>query len=137
MPGRVRERPVLAPAGHASVDEARVPGEADVGPEPQPLGDPRPEPLDERVGLLDQAQDGLHAVGMLQVDGDVASAARVEHEPARPGRALDELDPLHPHHLGAHVGQQRARERSRPDPGELDDLHPVQWSHGRSFTRRR
>ena len=94
--GRVRERTVLAPSGHAPVDEARVAREARVGPEPEPLGHARAEPLDERVGLLDQAQHGLDAVGVLQVDGDVAPAARVEREPARPGARARRARPARP-----------------------------------------
>ena len=54
--GRVRERPVLAPAGHAAVHEPRVAGEARVGADAEPLGHAGPEALDQRVGLLDQAQ---------------------------------------------------------------------------------
>ena len=55
MPGRLRQRPVLTPAGDAAVDEAGVAREAIVGAEPEPLGDARPEPLDQRVGALDEA----------------------------------------------------------------------------------
>ena len=59
----LRVRTVLAPAGHAPVDELRVPGEAGVRSDAEPLGDARPEPLDERVGLLDEREHGLDAVG--------------------------------------------------------------------------
>ena len=61
--GRVRERPVLAPAGHAAVHEPRVAGEADVGPEAEALGDAGPEALDQRVGRLDEPQHRLDAFG--------------------------------------------------------------------------
>ena len=60
-PARVGERPVLAPAGHAAVDEARVAREADVGAEAEPLHHAGAETLDEHVGALDQAQGGLDA----------------------------------------------------------------------------
>ena len=63
--GRGRERTVLAPAGHASVDEAGVARQAHVGPETEALGHPRAEALDQGVGLLDQAQDGLDGLGAL------------------------------------------------------------------------
>ena len=52
--GGVGVRAVLAPAGHAAVDEPRVAGEADVGAEAEALGHAGPEALDERVGLLDE-----------------------------------------------------------------------------------
>ena len=127
--GGVRHRALLPPAGHAPVDQARVAGEARVGAEPEALGDPGAEALDQRVGLLHQPQHGLDAVRVLEVDADVTPAARVEHEPARPGRPADELRPLDPHDLRAHVGQERAGERPRADADQLDHLHPVQWSH--------
>ena len=86
--GRVRERAVLAPAGHPPVDQPRVAGEALVGTEPEPLGDAGPEALDERVGLLDQPQHALDAVGVLQVDadrsGDPRSTSRVGFARVRP-----------------------------------------------------
>ena len=71
----LRHRAVLAPAGHAAVDELRVAGEAHVGAEAEPLGDAGPEALDERVGLLDEPQHRLDAVGLLEVDADRAPAA--------------------------------------------------------------
>ena len=68
VPGRVSERAVLPPPGHAPVHEARVARQAVVGTEPEAFGHPRPEALDERVGLLDHPEHRLHAVGVLQVD---------------------------------------------------------------------
>ena len=73
--GGLRHRTVLAPAGHAAVDELRVAGEARVGAEAEPLGDAGPEALDQRVGLLDEREHRLDAVGLLQVDADRAPAA--------------------------------------------------------------
>ena len=43
--GGLRVRTVLAPAGHAPVDQLRVPREADVGADAEPLGDAGTEPL--------------------------------------------------------------------------------------------
>ena len=54
--GGVGQGPVLAPARHARVDEARVALEADVGAETQPLHYARAEALDQHVGLLDQTK---------------------------------------------------------------------------------
>ena len=63
VPGGLRVRTVLAPAGHAAVDELRVPGEAGVGPDAEPLGHAGPEALDERIGLLDEREHRLDPVG--------------------------------------------------------------------------
>ena len=78
--GRLRERTLLAPARHAAVDEARIAREADVGAEAEPLHHAGPEALDQRVGLLDQTQHRVDALGLLQVDADRAPAARQEVE---------------------------------------------------------
>src|SRR5207302_1167611 len=50
-----RERTGLAPAGDPAVDQARVAGEALLRAEAHPLGDARPEPLDEHVRLVHQS----------------------------------------------------------------------------------
>jgi hypothetical protein len=72
--GGLRQRPLLPPAGHAPVHQARVPPEADLGPEPQPLHHARPEALQQCVGPIDQAQHGGQGLGALEVDGDAAAA---------------------------------------------------------------
>ena len=96
--GGLRERPVLAPAGHPPVDEARVAGEALVGPDAEALHHARAEALDERVGALDQVEQRRHAVGVLQVDGDVAPAAQ-QHVAMRlvGRRPRDRLRPVDAH----------------------------------------
>ncbi len=57
----VGERAVLAPAGHARVDEPVVAGAARVGTDTESLGDAGPEPFEQHVGLLAQAQHDLGA----------------------------------------------------------------------------
>ena len=119
-----RERAALAPAGHARVHEARVARPARVGPDAEPLGDAGPEPFEQHVGLLAQAQHHLGAALVLQVDADAAPPAvdhRVRrHEPgdARTGR--DVGGAVEAQHLGAHVGEQHPRELHRPDVRQLD-----------------
>ena len=126
----LRHRAVLAPAGHAAVDELRVPGEAVVGTEPEPLGDAGAVALDQRVGLLDEPQHRLDAVGVLQVDADRAPAPvqRLEVRLVE-RRGVDLLGAVDPDDVGAHVGEQHPRERPRADPGQLDDLDALQRSH--------
>ena len=81
----LRHRTVLAPPGHAPVDELRVAGEAHVGAEAEALGHAGPEALEQRVGALDELQHELDALGVLQVDADRAAAAvqRLEVRPCR------------------------------------------------------
>src|SRR5207344_3308912 len=75
VPGGLRHRTVLAPPGHAAVDELRVAGEAHVGTETEPLGDAGPVTLGQCVSLLDEAEHQLHAFGLLEVDADRAAPA--------------------------------------------------------------
>jgi len=63
-------RAVLAPAGHAAVDEEGVAGQAGVGPDPEPLGHAGRKSLDQGVGALDESEDQLDGVGVLEVDAD-------------------------------------------------------------------
>ena len=73
-----RERTVLAPPGHAGVDEPVVAGAARVGADAEPFGDAGPEALEQHVGLLAQTEHDLGRVRMLEVDAGAAAAA-VDH----------------------------------------------------------
>ncbi len=73
--GRLRERAVLAPAGHPAVDEPRVAGETVVGAEAEPLGDAGAVALEEDVGLLDEGERGREPVGVLEVEDDGGATA--------------------------------------------------------------
>jgi hypothetical protein len=119
MAGRLGERTFLAPAGHAAIDQPGIALQADVGPEPQPLGDAGAERLGQSVGLVDQAQHDLHAFLLLQIDRHRA-AAPVVHGVFRIGEAVHDmrLGAIDADHIGPHVAQHhrahRARSRCRP-----------------------
>ena len=126
----LRHRTVLAPTGHASVDEPRVARETHVGAQPEPLGHARAEALEQRVGALDQPQHQLHAFRVLQIDADRAAATVERLEVRLVERCrVDLLGAVDAKDVGTHVGQQHARERSRSDAGELDDLDSCKRSH--------
>ena len=140
-PAVVRERAVLAPAGHPAVDQPRVAGQAVVGAEPEPLGGAGAHALEQHVGVLDEREHGLDRLGALQVERDARPAAgeQVGLAGARADRAARPLDP---DHVGAEVGQDRRGVRPGPDPGDLDDPDAPQRSgalpecvaHGRDLT---
>ena len=73
--GRRRVRAVLAPPGHAAEHQLRVACEAHVGPDAEPLHDAGAEALDQRVGRGDEVEHDGDAVGVLEIDGDVAPVA--------------------------------------------------------------
>jgi len=112
----------LPPPGHAPEHQARVARQAHVGPDPQTLHHTGTEALDQRVGGLHQLQQRLHALGVFQIDGDVATTALQDVEARRVGcRTAHRLAALDANHLGAHVGQHHRRERTGSDSGDLDD----------------
>ncbi len=125
MPGPLRQRPVLAPAGHPPVDQLRVAGEAGVGPDAEPFGDAGAVPLDEDVGAFDQVEDAVGAALGLEVDedgalvavGDVVRRVDAERRAAGPVDAYD---------IGSEVRQEHGRERPGADPRQLDGTDSCQ-----------
>ncbi len=133
VPGPGGQRPVLPPAGHPPVDQRRIAGQTGVRPDPEPLGDPRPVPLDQQIGAGDQVEHLPRPLGGLEVDdhrtlvavGDVVH--RLDAERRR-------LGTVHPDHVGAEIAQQHRGERSGSDPGEFDHPDPGQRP-SRTITR--
>jgi hypothetical protein len=125
--GRTGQGTVLAPAGDPAVDQAGVAGQAGLGPDPEPLGHPGAEPLDQRVGPGGQVEHHPRPVGVLEVDGDPAPSPAEQGRPPWlvSRRAVDGQD------LGAQVGQEHGAERPRPDRGQLDHPHSLQGTHAR------
>ena len=124
--GGVGDRAVLPPAGHAAEDELRVPFQADVGAEAEPLHDARAEALDQAVRLFHHVEDGGNCLGLLEVHREGASAA-VQHVELR---AAPRIGPaVDAHDLGAQVGQHHRAERPRSDAGDLENAVAVEWSH--------
>jgi hypothetical protein len=109
----------------AHVDEARIQLAERVVVEPQLLHGAGLEVLADDVGGGDEAQRGLHALGLLQVERDALLVAVEGREEAR-ARAeqaarVVALDGLDLDDLGAEVGQQQAAGRTHDHVGELDD----------------
>ncbi len=124
MPGRRRQRAVLPPAGHATVDETRIRPERVVGAKSQPLHHTRPKSFDQHVGFADQLQRQLHIGGRLQIQRNRSPPPRGYVELAHAASAR----PVDPHHVGAHVREHHAAERPWPDPREFNDFNAVQRS---------
>jgi hypothetical protein len=123
VPGGLRQRALLAPAGHAAIDQLWVARERDVGSEPEPLHHAGPKALDQRVGLFEQVEHACDRGPVLQIKLD---------DPAPAGRhrlqILFHADAIERHHIGAHVGEQHAGERPRADACEFDDAKARQRS---------
>ena len=126
--------PSWPPARHPPIDELGVARQANIGAEPKPLHHPRPEPLDQGVGPVDQAQRGIDPSLVLQIDGDVAAAARQQVEAvllaggaADPAVVMPDVTrAIDPDHLGAHVREQhRAKRPPGPMPASSITLIPA------------
>ncbi len=122
VPGGVCERSVLTPARHPPVHQPGVAGEAVPRPDPQPLGDAGPEPLDQHVRAFREVERRPRAVRRAQV------------EYHRPFPAPQKLSPGHRSGLGSvdaydvrtHIRQHHRAKRRRADPRELHHSHSVQ-----------
>ena len=111
-----RQRPGLAPAGHAAIHELRIAREHGVWPQAQALHDAGPEPFDQRIGFFGERESRVDPALRLEIKRNRAPAAQHDVVPpvapeaeARIARAVDQQD------VGAHVGQHHAAERARPD----------------------
>ena len=127
---RGRERTRLPPSGQPAEDQARVAGEAHLGPETETLHHARAKPLDQPVRLLDEAQHHLGRAGRLEVERDGALAAAREVElrirvAERQHRALAIDDG----HFRTEIRQHHAADRAGADARHLDDAHAGERPH--------
>jgi hypothetical protein len=126
----VRQRPVLAPAGHPPVHQPGVAGQRLFGADAEPFRDARPVALDQDVGALDQVQERGGALRGLEVQQHgplVAVGDVVRRIDAQPGAA----GPVDPHDVGPQVGQDHGGERPGADAGQLHDPDAGQWARTR------
>ena len=133
---RSRERSFLTPSGDPAVDESRIPGRAILRTEPEAFRHAGAEPLDERVGPLDETKHRLGPRGVLEIDRDARPAAvekvvlrsHVDAE-SRVRHAIDA------HHVGAELGKEHRAHRTRPDARELDDFQSMKRAHAVDLRR--
>jgi hypothetical protein len=64
------QRPVLAPARHAAIDQARVEGVAGLGSQAQALHGAGPHAFDQRIGIARQGQHQVTPFGRLEIGKD-------------------------------------------------------------------
>src|SRR5690606_15034834 len=95
-----------------------------------PLVDSRPEPFDENVGHLDQAEDHPGGIRPLEIRRDRLLASNQRVGLRRPG-SLRSVDP---HHLRSQVGEDHPAEWRRTDPGHLDDPDSFERAGHQSIT---
>ena len=70
MPGRLRQRAVLPPAGHPPEDQPGIACKTGVGPKAELFHHAGAKPFDQGVGGVDQAFGRFKIVGVLEVQRD-------------------------------------------------------------------
>jgi hypothetical protein len=125
-PARSAIGPVLAPAGHAAVDQPRVPPARRLRTEAEAFHHAGPEAFDERVGGLGHAQHGLDCLGLLQVQRQRAAIAQRDVL----ARALGAVRALDPDHVGAEIGEQHGAKGTRADSGDFKYAEAGERTHG-------
>ena len=130
-----RERAVLAPPGHARVDEPRVARPARVGPDAEPFGDAGPEAFEQHVGAARTAaarrpapSGCFRSTPMLRRPRSITEIGDAS-PPATVRPVATSVAPVDAQHLGAEIGEQHPRELHRPDVRQLDDPDPGERPH--------
>ena len=107
----------MSPAGHPSVNEARIALEHHLRTEPQPFHCAGPESLDQPVGLFDELGGERDPLGMFQIDRNRRPRAAQQtktprHIDTQPARG----EPVQADDIGAEIGKQHRRHRAGPMP---------------------
>ena len=127
--GDLGQRPILAPAGNAAIDQLGIALPAVLGAEAQSLGDASAETFDQGVGAGHHAQDQFDTFGLLQIDRDRAATA-IEQRVLRLHRdaeiGIDHT--IDAYHLGAHVGEHHRAHRVGANARQFNHLVSDQWS---------
>jgi hypothetical protein len=125
----VGQRPFLAPAGHASVDQARIAFETNFGTETEAFHHTRSKAFDDHVGLIDESQYDLDAFGFLQIDTD-ASTTTGEHISGRLAgiSTANAIRAIDPNDLRTHVREHHPAKGTRADARYFQDLDARQGS---------
>ena len=100
----MRERTILPPSGHPTVDEPGIASEAGIGPESETFGDAGPVSLDENVGVFDEFERGGEAVGTLQIEGQHPLPTLESVEARVDGHGEARTRPFDTDDIGALVG---------------------------------
>ena len=126
VPGLRGVRPVLAPAGHPAVDEARRSRMALRRADAEAFGDAGPEALDEQVGARREVEAAGDVRGRLEVQRDRALAAPEQVLLGRHGGEHLAARTVDAHDVSTEVGEQHRGERARTDARQLEDPDTVE-----------
>ena len=126
-PARGGERPVLAPAGHAAVDELRIALQQRLGAEAEALHHAGAKALDDRVGAARPVRSAAAAPAVdLEVERHRAAAAHHHVVPALVAEAeVAVARPVDEQHVGAHVGQHHAANGPGPIASNSSTRRPA------------
>jgi hypothetical protein len=125
----MRQRPGLAPAGDAAIDQAGVARGQIVRSQAQPLHDAGPKAFDHRIGRRGQRQHTLAVFWRLQIDGNGRPSA-MQHGAADILEHAAAVGAGQAQHLGPQIGQHHAREGHRTQAVEFQNTDAAKGRHG-------
>ena len=124
--GHLRQRAVLAPPCHPSVDHTGIDGRDIIGTETEAFGDAGTEAFDDDIGPGDQIHDRLFVRGIFQVRLDHRAVAQeLVGDLSLFGKLAGALDP---HDVCAQISQHHRCVRPGADACELDHAYSAQRS---------
>jgi hypothetical protein len=114
------------PAGHATKHQLGVAGQTLIGSHTESFHHPGSKTFDDCIGAFDEREQCFDALGMFQVERNVATSAQ-HHIPMTTGHVVpDGLHAINPHHFGSHVGEHHRGERARSDTGNFQDSNTAE-----------
>ena len=122
---RMGQRPILAPASHAAIHQARGAGRHGLGPKTQALHHAGPKTFQKCVRRFQKLPDGRLAFLAFEIYGN-GPLAPVHGRAGAPlgapgiGRAVDHDN------VGAHIGQHHAGKGPRTNAGKFNDAQAMQ-----------
>ncbi|MNE31618.1 hypothetical protein D3C80_1251950 [compost metagenome] len=126
MPGGLGQRTILAPTGHAAVDQARVARQANIRSEAQALHHAGTHAFDQGVTAFYQAQYGLDAFRAFEINSDGTFAALIDSTGAHVDFVSSLCATLDQHHISAKIGKQHSTKGSWPKPRDFKNLEARQ-----------
>jgi hypothetical protein len=117
VPGDPRQRPVLTPSRHASVNEPWIDLPAVIWAEPETLSRARTHAFDQDVRRGNKLENDLYASRLLEIEGDARPTS--VHEVVRAARERLTARAVNPDDVCAQVGQDHAGMWARANPGKL------------------
>ena len=134
MAGTVAQWTILAPARHASVNQALISGATVYRPKSKSLHDAGPKAFEQSIGLAAQREYECLAGVLFEIES-ISIAAAVHYIETWWNAEARFVALAHDaHNIGTHVGEQHAAELRRANARDLDNAKSGKRAHERDRT---